>query len=444
MPGSRRPAAADPARLAGGVRLHDEAAEPLIAEALNITRAEVHGVVTFYHDFRRAPAGRHVLKLCRAEACQAAGGDPLAAHAAARLGVEMGTTAPDGSVTLEPVYCLGLCAVAPLGHAGRPADRPARPSPAGCAPCGGAAMTLRLYIPLDAAALAVGADEVATGIKAAAARRDARDRHCPHRLARALLARADGRGRDPGRPGRVRTGDAGRCGGAVRPPFSLRRAHAAARTARDIPFLAQTPDAADLRALRYRRSAARSTITARMAAARDCESASVGPDAIVEEVMQSGLRGRGGAGFPTGIKWQHGGADAPAPQKYIVCNADEGDCGTFADRMIMEGDPFVLIEGMAIAGIAAGATKGYVYIRSEYPHAVAAMEAAIVAARSGGMLGRASRAPLSASTWKCASAPAPMCAARRPRCSTVSKASAARCAPSRRCRRIRACSAARP
>ena len=91
----------------------DEAAEPVIAEALNITRAEVHGVITFYHDFRREPAGRHVLKLCRAEACQAAGGDPLAARAEARLGVAMGTTAPDGSVSLEPVYCLGLCAVAP-------------------------------------------------------------------------------------------------------------------------------------------------------------------------------------------------------------------------------------------------------------------------------------------------------------------------------------------
>jgi formate dehydrogenase subunit gamma len=91
----------------------DEAAEPLIADALNITRAEVHGVVTFYHDFRRQPAGRHVLKLCRAEACQAAGGDPLAAHAEARLGMAMGTTAADGSVTLEPVYCLGLCSVAP-------------------------------------------------------------------------------------------------------------------------------------------------------------------------------------------------------------------------------------------------------------------------------------------------------------------------------------------
>ena len=91
----------------------DEAAEPLIADALNITRAEVHGVVTFYHDFRRRPAGRHVLKLCRAEACQAAGGDPLAARAETRLGVAMGTTAADGSVTLEPVYCLGLCSVAP-------------------------------------------------------------------------------------------------------------------------------------------------------------------------------------------------------------------------------------------------------------------------------------------------------------------------------------------
>ncbi len=91
----------------------DEAAEPLIAEALNITRAEVHGVITFYHDFRRAPAGRHVLKLCRAEACQAAGGDPLAARAESRLGIAFGGTTADGRITLEPVYCLGLCSVSP-------------------------------------------------------------------------------------------------------------------------------------------------------------------------------------------------------------------------------------------------------------------------------------------------------------------------------------------
>jgi NADH:ubiquinone oxidoreductase subunit E/alkylhydroperoxidase family enzyme len=90
-----------------------EAAVVMVAEALNLSRAEVHGVVTFYHDFRREPAGRHVIKLCRAEACQAAGGDALAVRAQGRLGVVMGTTAPDGSVTIEPVYCLGLCATAP-------------------------------------------------------------------------------------------------------------------------------------------------------------------------------------------------------------------------------------------------------------------------------------------------------------------------------------------
>ncbi len=107
---------------------------------------------------------------------------------------------------------------------------------------------------------------------------------------------------------------------------------------------------------------------------------------IVAQVTESGLRGRGGAGFPTGIKWKTV-LDTAAPQKYIVCNADEGDSGTFADRMIMEGDPFVLIEGMAIAGIAVEATKGYIYIRSEYPHAIAVMNEAIEVARKAGILG---------------------------------------------------------
>jgi formate dehydrogenase iron-sulfur subunit len=112
----------------------------------------------------------------------------------------------------------------------------------------------------------------------------------------------------------------------------------------------------------------------------------IGPEAILATVTDSGLRGRGGAGFPTGIKWKtvHDAMDA---QKYIVCNADEGDSGTFADRMIMEGDPFVLIEGMTIAGIAVGATQGYIYIRSEYPHAIAAMKTAVEEAGRCRMLG---------------------------------------------------------
>jgi formate dehydrogenase iron-sulfur subunit len=108
-----------------------------------------------------------------------------------------------------------------------------------------------------------------------------------------------------------------------------------------------------------------------LAKARD-----MGAEATTDTVITSGLRGRGGAGFPAGIKWQTV-ARAHSDQKYIVCNADEGDSATFADRMVMEGDPFMLIEGMAIAGFAVGADKGYVYIRSEYPHAIAKMEAAI-------------------------------------------------------------------
>jgi formate dehydrogenase iron-sulfur subunit len=113
---------------------------------------------------------------------------------------------------------------------------------------------------------------------------------------------------------------------------------------------------------------------------------SLGPAAVVAEVEASGLRGRGGAGFPTGRKWRTV-AEAADGQKYIVCNADEGDSGTFADRMILEGDPFVLIEGMTIAGFATGASKGYVYIRSEYPHAIATFSEALETARHAGVLG---------------------------------------------------------
>ncbi len=110
------------------------------------------------------------------------------------------------------------------------------------------------------------------------------------------------------------------------------------------------------------------------------------PEQVVAEVTHSGLRGRGGAGFPTGIKWKTV-LEAAGEQKYIVCNADEGDSGTFADRMIMEGDPFVLIEGMAIAAIATGASKGYVYLRSEYPGAIATLDEAVASARNRGVIG---------------------------------------------------------
>lgn len=107
---------------------------------------------------------------------------------------------------------------------------------------------------------------------------------------------------------------------------------------------------------------------------------------IVKTVTDSGLRGRGGAAFPTGIKWNTV-LNAPADQKYIVCNADEGDSGTYSDRMVMEDDPYVLIEGMTIAGVAVGATQGYIYLRSEYPHALKVLNEAIEKANQAGYLG---------------------------------------------------------
>ncbi|MEK8026528.1 formate dehydrogenase beta subunit [Pseudaquabacterium rugosum] len=109
-------------------------------------------------------------------------------------------------------------------------------------------------------------------------------------------------------------------------------------------------------------------------------------DALLHEVTHSGLRGRGGAAFPAGIKWKTV-ALAQAVQKYVVCNADEGDSGTYSDRMTMEGDPYMLIEGMTIAALTVGATRGYIYIRSEYPHAVATMTEAIARATAAGFLG---------------------------------------------------------
>ena len=112
----------------------------------------------------------------------------------------------------------------------------------------------------------------------------------------------------------------------------------------------------------------------------------IGPDAVIEAVTESGLRGRGGAGFPAGIKWRTV-ADTPGAQKYIACNADEGDSGTFSDRMLMEGDPFGLIEALAIAGFAVGANKSYIYLRSEYPLTHSILSRAIETARAAGWLG---------------------------------------------------------
>ena len=247
-------------------------------------------------------------------------------------------------------------------------------------------MTTRVFIPRDSGALAVGADEVADALaKAARKRRQKID-----------IVRTGSRGLYWLEPlvevetpdGRVAYGPvaAGDVEGLLDGGFLAGGLHKLWRgPTEDIPFLKR----------QTRLTFARCGIIDPLSLDhyrghggwKGLERAlTMTPDAIVAEVIASGLRGRGGAGFPTGVKWKTA-ADAKGDRKYIVCNADEGDSGTFADRMLMEGDPFVIIEGMAIAGVAVGAGKGFVYSRSEYPHANATFAEALKIARAAGVLG---------------------------------------------------------
>lgn len=244
----------------------------------------------------------------------------------------------------------------------------------------------RLFVPRDSAALAVGADKVARALADEAARRG---------LA-VEIVRTGSRGlawleplvevESPG--GRIAYGPVK--AGDVSSLFEADLAHAGAHALRIGP-----PEAHPWLAGQTRITFARCGVVdpasladyrahggfEGLARARD-----LGPAMTIEAVTASGLRGRGGAGFPAGVKWKTV-ADAPGDTRYVVCNADEGDSGTFADRMILEGDPFVLIEGMAIAGLAVGARKGFVYSRSEYPHANRAFQRALELVRADGELG---------------------------------------------------------
>jgi formate dehydrogenase iron-sulfur subunit len=247
-------------------------------------------------------------------------------------------------------------------------------------------MTVRIYVPRDAAALALGADRVAQAFSREAearklditiVRNGSRGMHWLEPLVE--VETAEGRiAYGPVKPADVPSLlDAGLLDGKAH-PLCLGGTE-------EIPFLKNQTR------LTFARCGVIDPVSLEDYRAhgglRGLEKAiTMAPADVVKEVTDSGLRGRGGAGFPTGIKWKTV-LDAPGDKKYIVCNADEGDSGTFADRMIMEGDPFVLIEGMAIAGLATGATKGYVYTRSEYPHAIAVMNDAVIVARAAGVLG---------------------------------------------------------
>lgn len=247
-------------------------------------------------------------------------------------------------------------------------------------------MTTKIFVPRDSTALALGADDVARAIEREAARRGADVR----------IVRNGSRGMFWLEP-LVETDTAqGRVAyGPVTPDdvpalfdagFLAGGAHALAHgPTGEIPFLKN----------QERLTFARVGITdplslddyiAHEGYAGLTRALAMAPAQIVQEVTDSGLRGRGGAAFPTGIKWKTV-LGAASDTKYIVCNADEGDSGTFSDRMVMEDDPFMLIEGMTIAALAVGAEQGYIYTRSEYPHAIAVTEAAIALATQAGWLG---------------------------------------------------------
>ena len=246
-------------------------------------------------------------------------------------------------------------------------------------------MSLRIFVPCDAAALSMGANAVAAAVQA----------EIDARRLDAVLVRNGSRGLLWLEPLlEVETAE-GRIGYGPVSPRDVNAIFAAGFTAEHPRKLGRV-DAIPYLANQQRLTFARCGITDPLSL-EDYEAhgglkglrraLDLAPAAIVQEVIDSGLRGRGGAGFPTGIKWRTV-LQTESPRKYIVCNADEGDSGTFSDRMLMEGDPFALIEGMAIAGVATGADKGFVYIRSEYPHAFAQFNRAISIARQKNLLGR--------------------------------------------------------
>lgn len=241
---------------------------------------------------------------------------------------------------------------------------------------------MKIYLPLDSAAVALGADEIAQAI----------EKHAQAKGVQIELIRNGSRGMVFLEPMAEVETPAGRMAfgpltlADVPALFGELAAHPKALgLTDDLPWLraqtrltfARCGVIDPLSMADYRAHGGLTGLTRALAMAKSD---------IVAEVTTSGLRGRGGAGFPTGIKWKTV-SDATADRKYIVCNADEGDSATFADRMLMEGDPLTLIEGMIIAGLATGATKGFVYIRSEYPIAIDVMQKAVALAQAEGLLG---------------------------------------------------------
>ncbi|MFE2280262.1 NAD(P)H-dependent oxidoreductase subunit E [Streptomyces sp. NPDC059454] len=315
-----------------------EGALGYLCRRLTVPPAEAYGVATFYAMFSVRPRPATVLHLCTDLACTAAGATELCADVESRLG-------PESGVQVERSPCLGLCERAPAALVIRAGDNSARPAfedEARSGPKGGSGGTA----PGDGTGRGGGGEETprATAVCAPAT---------PDTAIQAATAPENAPPEPPPTAAVPQAGD---------PTLSLLHRIG-------------TADPADLDD--YRAHGGYTALRRAFA---------LGPAAVIREVTDSGLLGRGGAAFPTGRKWQAAAAQPDHPH-YLVCNADESEPGTFKDRVLMEGDPYALVEAMTIAAYATGAHKGYLYLRGEYPRATARMRHAITQARARGLLG---------------------------------------------------------
>jgi formate dehydrogenase iron-sulfur subunit len=371
-------------------------ATPFLAEAFNLTRAEVHGVVTYYHDFRSQPPEKRIVKVCRAEACQAVGGRELAAHAEEKLGTEFGSSSASEQIALEEVYCLGNCACAPSVMVDGLVYGKVTPerfdtllTAAGDVPqptATGEPGATKVYVPRDTTAISMGAHDVAAEI----------ERQAKQRGVSLEVIRNGSRGACWLEPlvevetpeGRIAYGPI--TSGDVVSLFEAEFFEGGNHGSRlgDITshsYFAEQ-DRQTLGRCGFGDPLSLETYQSLGGFEGFKKALNQSPQKIVGEIEASGLRGRGGAAFPAHIKWQTV-LDQKSSEKFITCNADEGDSGTFSDRILMEGDPYCLIEGMLIAAHAVGATSGYIYLRSEYPVTKVILAEAIERAREAGWLG---------------------------------------------------------
>ncbi len=330
-----------------------------VCQRLGVPPAEAYGVATFYALLYVKPTPPRVAHVCDDIACRMKGALDICGQLEARLG-PAGEPALDGTATWKHSPCLGLCELAPAAlvvRAGEHASEDAIPH--------------------------ATADSV---IAALAAPATARPSTGSGRAERDPFA---GTGQGPAEGDVVAAPDAERAErGGFRP--GARQAESSRPGSISAPQT-QSGDRAGLRLLR-RVGHVDPTSLDEYRAAGGYEALrralQMGPEAVIRELLDSGLQGRGGAAFPTGRKWQEV-ASAPVRPHYLVCNADESEPGTFKDRVLMEEDPFALVEAMTIAGYAAGCARGYIYVRGEYPLAAARLEGAIDRARSRGFLGAA-------------------------------------------------------